>query len=38
LYQIDAGKSNFELMISPDKPLIEREPLESARLVEGEGE
>ena len=25
LYQIDGGKSKFDLMIDPDKPLMERE-------------
>ncbi|HKG89508.1 MAG TPA: hypothetical protein VKA95_14385, partial [Nitrososphaeraceae archaeon] len=39
LYQIDGGKSKFELMIGADKPLMEREQLEqlpTADLVEEE--
>ena len=35
LYHIDAGKSKFELMINPDKPLIETET-ERVPLVEEE--
>ena len=41
LYQIDGGKSKFELMINADKPLMEREQLEQvpiADLVEEEEE
>ena len=37
LYQIDGGKSKFELMINPDKPLMEKEQVPTAPIVEDEG-